>query len=203
MTPDQLRDSLSRQPTPWNEIRARRGLGAALATWTRARGLRRIARGAGVVVVTAGVTDGVGVARDVGVGVVEGAGVDDVAGGDWTGPTRLGPVLRRPVSNSAIASPTTVPTAITPPAAMPVAKACRSRRYSVARRSRSQSGSAARRAAQLLNGAAAMPSVGTNSRSASSGPLSVLVLVSAAAAKRGGSNSWPGKTNTAESAKHR
>jgi hypothetical protein len=41
------------------------------------------------------------------------------------------------------------------------AKAWRSRRYSVSRRSRSQDGSAARRAAQLLNGAAGMPSVGT------------------------------------------
>jgi hypothetical protein len=48
----------------------------------------------GVVVVAVGVTDGAGVALDVGVGVVEGAGVDVVAGGDWTGPTRLGPVLR-------------------------------------------------------------------------------------------------------------
>ena len=112
-------------------------------------------------------------ALDVGVGVVEGAGVDVVAGGDWIGPTRLGPVLRRPVSISAIASPATAPTAITPPVAMPAAKAWRSRRYSVWRRSRSQAGSAARRAAQLLNGAAAMPSVGTNSRPASSGPLSV------------------------------
>lgn len=63
-------------------------------------------------VVGVGQTAGVaGVALDVGVGVVEGAGVDVVAGGDWTGPTRLGPVLRRPVSSSAIASPTTVPTA--------------------------------------------------------------------------------------------
>src|ERR1035437_2224807 len=115
------------------------------------------------VVVAVGVADGVGVALGVVVGVdvgaVEGAGVDVVAGGDWTGPTRLGPVLRRPVSISAIASATTAPTAIAPPVAMPAAKEWCSRRYSVSRRSRSQAGSAARRAAQLLNGAAAMPSV--------------------------------------------
>ncbi|HYB86109.1 MAG TPA: glycosyltransferase, partial [Streptosporangiaceae bacterium] len=114
-------------------------------------------------------------------GVVEGAGVDVVAGGDWTGPTRLGPVPRRPVSMSTIASAATVVTATALPVASPAAKARRSRRYSVRRRSRSQAGSAARRAAQLLNGAAAMPSVGTNSKQASSGPLRVLVLVSAPA----------------------
>jgi hypothetical protein len=77
------------------------------------------------VIVAVGVTDGVGVALGVvvgvDVGVVEGAGVDVVvAGGDWIGRTRLGPVLRRPVSISAIASAATAPTAIAPPVAMPV-----------------------------------------------------------------------------------
>jgi hypothetical protein len=80
---------------------------------------------AGVVVAAVGVADGValGVVVGVDVGVVDGAGVDGVAGGDWTGPTRLGPLLRWPVSNSAIVSPATAPTAITPPVATPVAKA--------------------------------------------------------------------------------
>ena len=93
------------------------------------------------VVVAVGVTDGVGVALGVAVGVdvavVEGAGVDTVTDGDWIGPTRLGPVSRRPVSIIAIASPATAVTAITPPVAMPAAKAWRSRRYSVSRRRRS------------------------------------------------------------------
>jgi len=90
-------------------------------------GVADVGETVGVIVVAVGVTDGVGVALGVvvgvDVGVVEGAGVDVVAGGGWIGRTRLGPVLRRPVSNNAIASPTTVPTAITPPAAMPAAKA--------------------------------------------------------------------------------
>ena len=67
-------------------------------------GVTGVGETVGVVVVAVGVTDGVGVM----LGVVEGAGVDVVAGGDWTGPTRLGPVLRWPVSIKAIASPTTV-----------------------------------------------------------------------------------------------
>ena len=68
-------------------------------------GVTDVGETAGVVVVAVGVTDGVGVM----LGVVEGAGVDVVAGGDWTGPTRLGPVLRWPVSIKAMASPTTTP----------------------------------------------------------------------------------------------
>lgn len=52
MTPDDLRDALSRQPVPWNEIRARRGLSAVLAGWRRARVRRRIARAIGVAGVT-------------------------------------------------------------------------------------------------------------------------------------------------------
>ena len=131
--------------------------------------------------VTVGVVVVVGVAVGVDVGVTDGAGAVDVAAGDWIGLTRLGPVMWRPVSISAIASAAMAATAIAPPAAIPAAKVRRSRRYSVLRRWRSHSGSAARRAAQLLNGAAAMPRVGTNSKPASNGPLSVLVLVSAQA----------------------
>ena len=128
-------------------------------------------------VVGVGIAVGVAVGVEVtGVGVLDGAGVVVVTDGDWIGRMRLGPGIRRPVSISAIAAAATTPTAIAPPVETPVAKACRSRRYSVSRRSRSQAGSAARRAAQLLTGAAAMPSVGTNSRPASSGPLSVSAL---------------------------
>jgi hypothetical protein len=76
------------------------------------------------------------------------------------------------------------------------------RRYSVVRRSRSQAGSAARRAAQLLTGAAAMPSVGNSSRPASSGPLSWLVLVSAAPMPMKPSSASVDSAQLARSASH-
>jgi hypothetical protein len=72
----------------------------------------------GGVVVLAGVAVGVGVAGDVGAGVV--------AAEDWTGPMRLGPVMWWPVSISTIASPATATTAITPPVAAPAANDRRS-----------------------------------------------------------------------------
>ena len=129
----------------------------------------------GVVVgvgVTVGVVGTAGVVDGGGIGVTDGVGVDVVTDGDWIGRTRLDPGMRRPVSISAIARAAMTLTAVAPPVERPAAKTWRSRRYSVSRRSRSLAGSAARRAAQLLNGAAAMPSVGTNSSPASSGPLS-------------------------------
>src|SRR5271166_3200643 len=88
-----------------------------------------------------------------------------------------------------MAAMATATTATAPPVAAPAANARRSRRYSVVRRSRSQAGSAARRAAQLLTGAAAMPRVGNSSRAARSGPLSWFVLVRAPA--------MPAKTDSA------
>ena len=97
-----------------------------------------------------------------------------LAGGGWTGRTKPGPVMWRPVSISAIAVAATTPTTIAPPIETPVANAWRSRRYSVLRRSRSQAGSAARREAQLLNGAAAMPSVGTSKGRLAAGRLAYL-----------------------------
>lgn len=84
----------------------------------------------GVVVgvgVTVGVVVAVGVAVGVDVEVADGVGAGVVAAGDWSGPTRLGPVMWRPVSISAIASAATATTAITPPVAMPAANAWRSR----------------------------------------------------------------------------
>ena len=72
---------------------------------------------------TVGVVVAVGVAVGVNVAVADGTGVDGVTTGDWIGRTRLGPVLRRPVSISTIASAATVPTTIAPPVATPAAKA--------------------------------------------------------------------------------
>ncbi len=96
----------------------------------------------------------------------------------WAGPSRSGDCAWWPVKNSAIAAAATPRTATAPPVATPAANVCRSRAYSVRRRSRSQAGSVARRAAQLLTGAAAIPSVGNSSNAASSGPLNWLYLVS-------------------------
>ena len=111
-----------------------------------------------------------------------GDGVDGavVAGVPRAGPTRLGPVTWWPPSISAIASAATRASATAPPVAIPAANVRRSRRYSVRRRSRSWAGSAARRAARLLYGAAARPRVGNSSSAASSGPLSSPALVSPA-----------------------
>ena len=112
--------------------------------------------GVGVVVAGAGVlVAGVGVVV-LGVGmVVLGVGEAGADGDDrppWAPPTRLGPCAwwPLPVNMSAIASTATPATATAPPVAIPAANARRSRRYSVRRRSRSQPGNAARRAAQLL-----------------------------------------------------
>src|ERR1700689_4023224 len=103
----------------------------------------------------------------------------------WAGPTRLGGwTAWLPVKRRAMAAIATPRTATAPPVATPAAKEWRSRRYSVRRRSRRSAGRAARRAAQLLTGAAAMPSVGNSSRTASSGPLSWLYLVRAPAMPR-------------------
>jgi hypothetical protein len=123
-------------------------------------------------------------------GVLEGER-DGVAGVDvpWAGPTRFGVCTACPVKSRARAAIAMPSTATAPPVAIPAANARRSRRYSVRRRSRSQAGSAARRAAQLLTGAAAMPRVGNSSRPASSGPLSWSYLVRAAA--------MPAKPNSA------
>ncbi len=97
------------------------------------------------------------------------------------GPTRFGVCAGGwPVNSKARAAMATPRTATAPPVATPAANARRSRRYSVVLRSRSQAGSAARRAAQLLTGAAARPSVGNSSKPASSGPLSWFVFVNAA-----------------------
>src|SRR6266480_3381336 len=133
-------------------------------------------------VVGVGVGDGDDV---VGVGVADWdeAGVLDGAAGweePWAGPTRSGGWTGLSVRSRARAATTTPTTATAPPVATPAANERRSRRYSVVRRSRSQAGSAAFRAAQLLTGAAARPSVGNSSRPASSGPLSWFVLVRAA-----------------------
>ena len=74
------------------------------------------------------------------------------------GPTKSGDCAGgRPVKSRARAAMATPRTATAPPVATPAANERRSRRYSVVRRSRSQPGSAARRAAQLLTGAAARP----------------------------------------------
>ena len=124
---------------------------------------------------------GLGLVLGVGValadGEVEGEGErDGVAGAEvvpCAGPTRFGPCTGWwPVNSRATAAMATPRTATAPPVATPAANERRSRRYSVVRRSRSQAGSAARRAAQLLTGAAAMPRVGKSSSPASSGPLS-------------------------------
>src|SRR5690348_9912026 len=98
------------------------------------------------------------------------------------GPTRFGVCAGAwPVNRRARAAMATPSTATASPVATPAANVRRSRRYSVVRRSRSQDGSAARRAARLLTGAAARPSVGNSSIAASSGPLNWLNLVSAPA----------------------
>src|SRR5277367_1892454 len=143
-------------------------------------------------------TDGLG-DGDVGVGVADGDtlvaeldglavlrdGLGELAAGagvlPWAGPRRLGVCTGWWLGASirATAATITPSTATTPPVAAPAAKACRSRRYSLCRRSRSHAGSVARCAAQLLTGAAAMPSVGDSSSTASSTPLSWVALVSA------------------------
>jgi hypothetical protein len=110
--------------------------------------------GVGVVVVPVGVV-AVGVGMAVGVredGAVGEAGAAGDERAPWAGPKRLGPCTgwRLPVNKSAIARAATPATATAPPVATPAANARRSRLYSVRRRSRSQPGRAARRAAQLL-----------------------------------------------------
>jgi len=116
-----------------------------------------------------GETDGLGdTVVGLGDGVVgDGVGVGDAVcdcfgwAGDelvpWAGPTRLGDRtgLWLGQSSSAAAATTTPATTTAPPVAAPAAKARRSRRFSVRRRSRSHAGRVARCAAQLLNGAAA------------------------------------------------
>ena len=122
----------------------------------------------------------------VGVGVADGGRDEggELDGGrpevPWAGRPGSAAGPGWPVNSRARAATTTPRTATAPPVATPAANERRSRRYSVVRRSRSQAGSAARRAAQLLTGAAARPSVGNSSRPASSGPLSWFVLVRAA-----------------------
>jgi len=73
-------------------------------------------------------------------------------------------------------TPTAKPLAAAAPRTMPGW-----RRNSVRRRCRRSGGSAARWAAKLLNGAAAKPRVGMRGSAASSGPLSVVGWLSAAA----------------------
>jgi hypothetical protein len=115
--------------------------------------------GATVVVLVVGVlvvgvtVDGEGLGVEVGEAAeVVGAGVLGADDGvvPCTGVTRLGVLTWRPVSRRTIASAATAVTATALPVAIPAANARRSRRYSVRRRSRSQAGRAARRAAQLL-----------------------------------------------------
>ena len=159
----------------------------------------------GVEVVVVGEADGEDVEVAVADGEVEGV-VDEVAGAagpPWAGATRFGvctcwwPVNSR--TTAAIATPST---ATAPPVATPAANARRSRRYSVARRSRSLAGRAARRAAQLLTGAAAKPSVGNSSSAASSGPLSWFALVSAPAMAAKPSSASVDSAQLARSASH-
>jgi hypothetical protein len=116
-------------------------------------GVVEVGDGLWVGVVVVGV--GVGVVAVVVAVVVLGVGEDGADGDDrapCAPPTRLGPCTwwRLPGNLSAIASTATPATATAPPMAIPAANALRSRRSSVRRRSRSQLGSAARRAAQLL-----------------------------------------------------
>ncbi|HEX7995263.1 MAG TPA: hypothetical protein VF506_15170, partial [Streptosporangiaceae bacterium] len=77
--------------------------------------------GVAVGVVGVGVTVGVvmGVGVGVGVAVRDRAGVDVVAGGDWTGRTKLGPLMWRPVSIRTIAAPATKQTTIAPASETP------------------------------------------------------------------------------------
>jgi hypothetical protein len=143
-------------------------------------GVAVVGVGAGVAAggVLAGAVDGVtdGLLAGVVAGVVAGAVL-------CAGTTRFGVVTAwwLGVKSSAATAITTPSTATRPPVAAPAVNADRSRLNSLVRRSRSHFGSAARRAAQLLNGAAAMPSVGNSSSAASSGPLSWVARVSAAA----------------------
>ena len=121
----------------------------------------------------------------------------------WAGPTRFGVWTAGWLVNSRAMAAMAMPrTATAPPVATPAANERRSRRYSVDRRSRSQAGSAARRAAQLLTGAAAMPSVGNSSRPASSGPLSWFVLVRAPAMPRKPNSASVDSAQLARSASH-
>jgi hypothetical protein len=73
--------------------------------------------------VNVGVVVGLGVAVGSGVGLAERVGVDVDVGGDWTGRTKPGPVMWRPVSISTMAAPATTPTTIAPPIETPVANA--------------------------------------------------------------------------------
>src|SRR5579859_1988241 len=184
------------------------------------------ALGAGGTVVADGVADGevvVGTAdglgdgedvADVGVGVGFDAGVTlcdrwfcwwcaGRAGLLLGGPTRFG-VCTCPlgVSSSSSAPTTTAATATTPPAAAPAANARRSRWDSVRRRSRSHCGSEARCAAQLLNGAAAMPSVGKTSMAASSGAASAVARDTARPMPRKPSTASVDSAQFARSASH-
>src|SRR5271165_847650 len=148
---------------------------------------------------------GLGVGVALADGLVEGER-DGVAGAEvvpCAGPTRFGPCTGWwPVNSSARAAMATPRTATAPPVATPAANERRSRRYSVVRRSRSQAGSAARRAAQLLTGAAAMPRVGKSSSPASSGPLSWFVFVRAPAMPRNPNRARMDSAQLARSASH-
>src|SRR5207342_1309474 len=152
-----------------------------------------------------GVADG-----DVLAGAVDGAVLwdgDGLAGVElapWAGPTRSGDCTGWWLgqSSSAAAATTTPATTTAPPVAAPAAKARRSRRFSVRLRSRSQAGRVARCAAQLLNGAAAMPRVGNSSSAASSGPLSWFHLVSAPAMPARPSTASDDSAQFARSASH-
>ncbi len=145
-----------------------------------------------------GVGDGVG---DV---VGDGVGVAVCVAG--FGATRFGgcTALRPGVSNRARAAMITPETVTTPPSAAPRTKAWRRwlRFHSMVRSCARSGGSAARCAAQLLNGAAAMPRVGNRSRPASSGPASPAGLVSAPAMPAVPSSARDVSAQLARSASH-
>ena len=158
----------------------------------------------GVGVLVVGEIDGDVVGVVVADGEVDGER-DGVAGAELprAGPTRSGGCTAGwPVYSRARAAMATPRTATAPPVATPAANERRSRRNSVVRRSRSQAGSAARRAAQLLTGAAARPRVGNSSRPASSGPLSWFDLVSAAPMPMKPNNARVDSAQLARSASH-
>src|SRR5262249_52904375 len=132
--------------------------------------------GDGEIVVGDGLGDGV-VGVGEGVGERCGCGVEVCP---WAGPTRFGVCTCLLGVSSSTSAPTTTAATGTPrPVAAPAANGRRSRWDSVRLRSRSHCGSEARCAAQLLNGAAAMPSVGKTSMAASSGAASLVALDSA------------------------
>src|SRR5215467_1515747 len=157
------------------------GLGVAVVGDGDGEGEVVLGDGDGDGEVVVGTADGLGDGLGVGVGEAVwewcGCGVDVWP---WAGPTRFGVcTCLLGVSSSTSAPTTTAATATAPPVAAPAANARRSRWDSVRLRSRSHCGSEARCAAQLLYGAAAMPSVGKTSMAASSGAASVVALLSA------------------------